>query len=284
VSAGCDNCYAIREAHRHDHEGGPYEGLTVVRNDRVDWNSKVMLVEKDLLKPIFWQKPRKIFVASMSDPFHHNVPDEYLDRMFAVMALSPQHVFQLLTKRPERMLEYFADIGGTTRANWIRVAMSRIMSSIGKADKGYSKWPLPNVWIGVSVEDQATADERIPLLLKAQAAVCWISAEPLLGPIKLFGETYDWTENGPDTKKACVNWCVIGGESGPGARSMELEWANELIQQCDQSGVAVFMKQLGAKPIGPAELPWPITNRKGDIMEDWPQALRVREWPEGVTA
>ncbi len=154
VSEGCRNCYAESVARRFDGPGLPYEGLIASGGQ---WNGQIKLVPEKLDEPLRWQRPRRIFVNSMSDLFHPNVPNEYIDRVFAVMALASQHTFQVLTKRPERMLEY----------------LNR-------------RTTMPNVWLGVSIENQVTADERIPLLLQTPAAVRWVSAEPLLRPVDLF--------------------------------------------------------------------------------------------------
>lgn len=290
VSAGCDNCYAITTAHRFSGECRPYEGLTVIRNGRMDWSSKVTLIEKDLFAPLGWKKPRKIFVASMSDPFHHNVPDEYLDKMFAVMALCPQHTFQLLTKRPERMLQYFSDLNFRTEMIGIEaerisgVSRYELILSSGK-EKSSAQWPmpLPNVWLGVSVEDQATADERIPLLLQTPTAVRWISAEPLLGPIDLsdyLNPVINARHNSAD-----LDWVVVGGESGKKARSLDINWVRGIIQQCNSANVPVFVKQLGAMAYespgheGATGYFLTLKNKKGGDMSEWPEDIRVREWP-----
>ena len=160
VSHGCTNCYAMKVAHRFSGTGMAYDGLTKMTSAGPVWNGKITLVPKLLDQPLRWRRPRKIFVNSMSDLFHENVPDSFIAQVWNVMQNANHHTFQILTKRPERML------------SWV--------------GKWFRSWPpLPNVWLGVSTEDQATADERIPLLLKTPAAVRWISAEPLLGPIDI---------------------------------------------------------------------------------------------------
>jgi protein gp37 len=232
----------------------------------------------------------------MSDLFHESISDEWIDRIFAVMALAPWHTFQVLTKRAERMRKYFSVEG-----QWHRRASTILM---GQRDKIVSDMPrqaaqgrsfgaltcgahrsrvLSNVWLGVSVEDQKTADERIPLLLETPAAVRWISAEPLLGPIDLThvdysarlrefmrdaageegaasinapafmqtltGQWFDGWDRGDDGKR--LDWVVVGGESGPGARPMHPSWARSLRDQCKAAGVPFFFKQWGKLlPIG----------------------------------
>jgi protein gp37 len=221
--------------------------------------------------PLRWRKPRRVFVNSMSDLFHEELSDDSIDRVFAVMALAPQHQFQILTKRPQRMLTYLANPDLTDR-------LTEIWQE-GHRDR--ATWtlmlPLENVWLGVSVEDQATADERIPLLLQTPAAVRFVSAEPLLGPVDLsgrLGECCGFPKHelvaGEDHEVCCGNhsagldWAVVGGESGPGARPMQIEWAQSLQRQCGEASVPFFMKQLDGK-------------RKK--LSDFPGDLRVREFP-----
>jgi protein gp37 len=238
VSKGCTNCYAMRQGHRFNYAGGPYEGLTKLTKGGPVWSGEIRLVPELLDAPLHWKRPRRIFVNSMSDLFHERVSDEYITSVWRTMADAQQHIFQILTKRPQRMLDYLLpslSIGGIIAA------------------------PLPNVWLGVSVEDQATADERIPLLLQAPAAVRFISAEPLLGAISLGA-----VGNGPwwNTLTGCgdragpqglehmeqvkpLNWIIVGGESGHGARPMHPDWARSLRDQCAAARVPFFFKQWG---------------------------------------
>lgn len=245
VSAGCENCYAEAMAARFCGAGQPYEGTINPETKR--WNSMVRLVPEKLEEPLHWTRPRRIFVNSMSDLFHPSVPDEYIDKVFAVMALCPQHTFQVLTKRPDRMLAYMTD-GGRPR---------RIGGNTGwMNDSGIvSPWPLTNVWLGVTVENQEAADERIPLLLKTPAAVRWVSCEPLVGPVSfrwmagIFPEPY--TAQNPSGKTnhlealRRIDWVVSGGESGPHARPMHPDWARSLRDQCVDAGVPFMFKQWG---------------------------------------
>ncbi len=177
VSQGCKHCYAEREWARlsANPKATAYFGLAF---------TDVACHEDRLDQPLRWEKPRLIFVNSMSDLFHEAVPDDFIDKVFAVMALAEQHVFQVLTKRPERMWRWF-DPEHDNREHAVGQAMREIAASRGSNDAGLPEWPLPNVWLGVSIEDQATADARIPLLLQTPAAVRWVSAEPLLGPIEI---------------------------------------------------------------------------------------------------
>ena len=203
VSEGCRNCYAETVANRFCGPGKPYEGVVQIGADgkgNGKWNGQIKFVEKHLLDPLRWKKPQRIFVNSMSDLFHENVTDEMRDRIFAVMALCPQHTFQVLTKRPERMLAYLSDDEAPLRwddspGDWnlSKAEDGLVYSAMERRDtarmdkRGYVRLdnPLPNVQLGVSVENQKAADERIPLLLQTPAAVRFISAEPLLGPINL---------------------------------------------------------------------------------------------------
>lgn len=257
VSEGCRNCYAERQAARFSGKGQAYEGLVRIANGHPQWTGKVEFVERHLMDPLRWKEPKRIFVNSMSDLFHEGVSNDWLNRIFGVMAKAQQHVFQVLTKRPERMRSYMHD--------WKPV-----------------ETVFPNVWLGVSVEDQKTADERIPLLLQTPAALRWISAEPLLGEIQLPEEAFVCPANEPHPICPCLDWVVVGGESGPGARPMDIEWARSIVAQCEERSVPVFVKQLGRNPyITVRENGVKLRDHKGGDWSEWPQDLRIREYPEG---
>ena len=283
VSKGCQNCYAMRLAHRLSHVGGKtqakYAGLTEVVNGNPVWNGVMRLAdEATLTVPLRWRKPRRIFVCSMSDLFHEDAPDEWIDKIFAVMALCPQHSFQVLTKRPERMRAYLA---GDTERRSAKASIDFMALSGGAgrhhkhiqadATEGWATWPLPNLWAGTSVEDQKRADERIPWILKTPAAVRGLSCEPLLGPIDLTnilagrwpgdppgpaeasyvdslrGERWYLRQGrrlGPDRVNR-IDWVIVGGESGPGGRPMHPDWARSIRDQCQAAGVPFFFKQWG---------------------------------------
>lgn len=201
VSQGCKNCYALRDWPRlAANPKSVYFGRAF---------TNVQCHPERLRQPLQWKKPRRIFVNSMSDLFHEDVPRSFVDEIFHTMVVARQHSFQVLTKRPWRMLDFMAH----------RAA------------------PPPNVWLGVSVEDQATADERIPVLLQTSAAIRWLSVEPLLGPIdlelRLLGQIPG------------IDWVVVGGESGPHARAMRPEWASSIRDQCARAGVPFLFKQWG---------------------------------------
>jgi len=270
-SPGCHHCYAATMAHRLAAMGqAKYAGTTEKKNAKVHWTGKINLDLGSLGVPLGWRKPKRIFVNSMSDLFHEDVPDEFIRKVFAVMSVCGQHTFQVLTKRVERMRDWFADDENNLsacQAEWVGsdeydatltpTGRSRVRD--GSAINGTygprvgegNYWPLPNVWLGVSVEDQARADERIPLLLQTPAAVRFLSCEPLLGPVEL-SDLSGWITSDavhwwgrPILGGSGINWVIGGGESGPGARPMHPDWARSLRDQCQAAGVAFFFKQWG---------------------------------------
>lgn len=256
VSPGCTNCYAERQARRHAGKNGAYEGLL---HSTGVWNGGITLVEGALDLPERWLRPRRIFVDSMSDLFHERVPFEFIDKVFETMITTPRHTYQVLTKRPERMLEYMSSSDTWPR----RVTIDKL--------------PPPNVWLGVSVEDQERAEERIPLLLQTPATLRFLSCEPLLGPLDLHAACALYAE----ADSATIDWIIVGGESGPGARPFVLGWGKELVRQCRAAHVAVFVKQVGAYPTNREGERCPhIKDRKGGNPTEWPEELRVREWPQ----
>lgn len=307
VSEGCRNCYAERMAARNLPEmrspttGNPF---AVRGSDGPHWTGVVELIPEKLDEPLHWRKPRRVFVNSMSDLFHEALRDEAIDRMFGVMAQAPQHTFQILTKRPERMPGWFKGIDPD---------QARMSSRLLRIAAGVP-WPLPNVWLGVSVEDQATADERIPLLLQTPAAKRFISLEPQLAPVDLAAwlpicadcNRHRGKPTAPITHHhpPALDWVIVGGESGPGARPFDVEWARSTVRQCREAGVACFVKQLGARLItyvggedmelvaGWKHRRWHdpeftdqrrqeigLRSSKGGDMAEWPADLRVREFP-----
>lgn len=239
ISPACDHCYAAAMNKRSD----GLIGIGTALNYAPDSLAKVDIYidEKMLMAPLRWKKPRKIFVCSMTDIFGEWVTDEMIDGVFAVMALCPQHTFLVLTKRPERMLAY---MGSGDRHTPIIAAMNGGWN-VGAAAL---RWPLPNVWLGVTAENQEWADKRIQLLLQTSAAVRFVSCEPLLGPVWidrgrgfLTGEAHD---NAP-YRGTRIDWVITGGESGTGARPSHPDWFRSLRDQCQAAGVAYFHKQNG---------------------------------------
>lgn len=225
VSPGCEHCYS-ETLNRRIGSGLAFKPGHIKDVD-------VFLDAKMLAAPLRWRAPRRIFVCSMTDLFGEWVPDEWIDEIFAVMISQPQHQFQVLTKRPERMRRY----------------VHRLYEALALADEEL-KCPAPNIWLGVSVENQAWADERIPLLLDTPAAVRFISAEPLLGPLDL-------------TRYSALDLCIVGGESGPGKRPVDLAWLRSIRDQCMAAGVPLFVKQIDKRiPI--------------------PDDLMIRQWPKGI--
>lgn len=327
VSAGCVNCYAAELAHRF-------------------WSNRrfgeVKFHQERLSQPFSWKKPRMVFVNSMGDLFHDAISDKELDRIFAVMALNPQHRFLVLTKRPERMVEYcskFLDFhahlgcaGEWARSMahsacnhefWPYAAAEEAEGEtdfvyeelLSAMDGGY----LSNVWLGVTVENQLAAEERIPQLLQTPAAKRFISCEPLLEPIDLSR----WLHllacpKHPDEVKAgwghlecdcqdffsasrrmgiatSFDWVIVGGESGGNARICNLSWIQAIVSQCRTAKIPCFVKQIGSNPFGviygdhwilgkrqhaPYQERWSrIEDAKGADMNEWPKDMQVREWP-----
>lgn len=272
VSAGCAGCYAEGMAARFSDPGQWGHGIATREGGKHRWTGKVMLDEKALLKPLGWKKPRRIFVTSIGDPFHEAVTDKMLDSLFAVMALCRQHTFQLLTKRAGRMRQYMADPMTPDRVarSCVDLWLGKVVDAGGMGEAWpvetvgdpdfpdnitMRQWPLPNLWLGVSVENQAAADERIPHLLATPAAVRFLSCEPLLGPVDLAQYLEPSEEHGIDPKtwragacigwRTAVDWVIAGGESGPKARPMHPDWVRGLRDQCAAAGVPFLFKQWG---------------------------------------
>lgn len=289
VSPGCENCYAERVAHRGLTER--HRGLTTMGTHGPRWTGEARFVPEALAKPLHWRKPRRVFVNSMSDLFHEDITFDQIAAVFGVMAATPHLTYQVLTKRPRRMLEFMRRIGRTSCPD--SDAMQAAALALGgrhvllhdcmeRMQGCATEWPLPNVWLGVSVEDQQRADERIPLLVDCPASVRFLSVEPLLGPVDLHYSAF----NGADSFGTMpgIDWVIVGGESGHGARPCDVSWIRSVVDQARHAGVAVFVKQLGADPV---DTPVPgyttgipgIRHRKGGNPLEWPEDLRVQEFP-----
>ncbi len=271
VSEGCRNCYAESVAARFCGPGQAYEGLADRARKGSKWTGVVRMVPEHLADPLRWKRPRRIFVNSMSDLFHESLTNEQITAVFGVMAAAPQHSFQVLTKRSRRMREWFEWVcsgGRASRGDTLGYLNSRAREAMPQHHRGYviaklgHDWPLPNVWIGVSVEDQEAADVRIPDLLETPAAVRFLSCEPLLGPVNLrgvAGEPTDdeavridaldgtWRTSPRDDDGhpvgARIGWVIVGSESGPRARPCETKWIRWLRDQCTDARVPFFFKQ-----------------------------------------
>jgi protein gp37 len=316
VSPGCHHCYARNIAARFSAPGAPYHGLAVMTEHGPQWTGEMRLVTKHLADPLRWRAPARVFVNSMSDLFHEGLTNEQIAAVFGVMAAAPRHTYQVLTKRAKRMREWFEWIKARAAdADSFPVGVCQAYASqhLGRSDlmpellADWPSWPLPSVWIGVSVEDQKRADERVPELLRTPAAVRFISYEPALGHVDFGDAIYEqgYESNGPQgwvqTREHGIDWVIVGGESGPGSRPFDVAWARDVVRQCREARVACFVKQMGAKPIeiddgtrkaieivqgwghdtvivGANRLA--LKNRKGNDMAEWPEDLRVREFPE----
>lgn len=278
ISPGCSQCYAATAAASARLQRFPqYQKVAA-------WDGTVEFVESQLLKPLSWKKSKKIFVCSMSDLFHENVPDEWIDKVMAVAALCPQHTFQILTKRPERALSYFTRENRFAFIDYQAYEILRADRAPYYREHPVVKLPLKNVWMGTTVESQAMADRRISILLEIPAAVRWLSVEPLLEDTKLTFMNYvdNWNDLGD---KGChkIDWVVCGGESGSGSRPCNLAWVRSLIAQCKDADVPVFVKQLGSRPFrekAEHKYPYKISDKKGGKIEEFPEDLRIREFPK----
>jgi protein gp37 len=242
VSSGCEHCYAERFSMRfHRDPASKFHEVVKSTADGPRWTGLIRLHEKALSEPLHWRKPRRIFVCSMSDLFHPDVPFEFIDQVWAVMSFCPQHTFQVLTKRPERMAEYFGRYAGNPAAIAYRWA-EESAAFLADAKNGHAlihdDGAAANVWIGTSIENQAAADERIPHLLRCPAAVRFLSCEPLLGRIDL--------QLTIGNRQSAINWVIVGGESGAGARPMHPDWVRSIRDQCQAASVPFFFKQFGA--------------------------------------
>lgn len=299
ISKGCENCYAERLAARFSDPGYWGNGFARRTSGGPRWSGVVAIVQEVLDLPRRWKKPRRVFVNSMSDLFHERVSAQQVDQILARVALRPQHVFQVLTKRPDRMRLYFQDRYQPSRV--LRIA-HQLCDYYGVSVP--SPQPLRNLWLGTSIEDQSAAADRIDPLLQTPAVVRWASVEPLLGPVDLSEALGAIREDGLEWRGCAprLDWVVVGGESGPEARPCEVSWIRSVVNQCALAGVPVFVKQFGSRPKawGDELDRWPFASRvrvedldRGDAREElslasrkggdpaeWPTDLRVREFPE----
>ena len=253
VSPGCDGCYAIGVAARQMQPA--HQGLTVRTPSGMDWTGEVRMLLDRLDTPMRWRKPRRVFVDSMSDLFHRDVPADFIRRVWVTMALTPQHTYQVLTKRPDRMMNLLAshlwddEVGMAAGADEARIEWCHSEYPT----MGETGW-LPNVWLGTSIESDRFMS-RARRLQNTPAAVRFMSLEPLLGPL-------------PSLDLHGIGWVIVGGESGRGARPMDLGWARDIRDQCAVAGVPLFVKQLGSRH-----------GKDHKSIESFPADLQIREWP-----
>jgi protein gp37 len=241
-SRGCDLCYAILQSFLNEvRHISQYQGLTILQNGRYNWSGAVQLVAHKLEEPLHWRKPQMIFVNSMSDLFHERLPEADILRVADVMHRANWHVFQVLTKRSERLRD---------------LLNSKLQFCARDS----------HIWWGASVEDRKSGLPRIEHLRSADAAVPFLSIEPLL-------------EDMGSLNFEAIHWAIIGGESGHGAREFDLQWARSILRQCREQGVPCFMKQIGRRPVD-GGIPIAHSDPKGGDPQEWPEDLRVREFPE----
>ena len=280
VSPGCTNCYAMKLAGGRLRHHPSRKGLTDGSKAGPVWNGKVRFNHVWLDQPLKWKRPRMIFVCAHGDLFHEAIPDEWIDVVFAVMALAKQHTFQVLTKRPERMRDYLKQVASERDMNRWAIAASRIrpdwFSSMIDEKIAEADWPLRNVWLGVSAEDQVRADMRVGPLLETPAAIRFVSAEPLLDLVTFECMVFDkWPEStgiipgysgtynalagtwmpavgnvdeelaGRLLELPKLDWIIVGGEGGPRARPMHPDWALRLRDECRNNEVPFHFKQWG---------------------------------------
>ncbi len=287
LSAGCANCYSSRLQSRFK-----------MPEFRADQRRGVeVFFDHGRLREVLTRRtPTKWFWCDMTDLFGDWVEEAWIDKVFAVCALTPQHTHQILTKRPERMRVYMDKLSRYPEGHCWEGAL-RGFRVFGPDLKAVDL-PLRNVHLGVSVEDQATADQRIPLLLQTPAAVRWVSAEPLLAGvdftdivigrgsssehhINVVSLEDDNVEDDEEYSGACLDWVVVGGESGPTARPCRVEWIHRIVEQCRETETACFVKQLGARPIWAGSSLTPVAPARGKCADpdEWPEALRVQQFP-----
>jgi protein gp37 len=278
VSEGCRNCYAEGVAARFSAPGLAYAGLARQSDHGPRWTGKVVMVPEHLDDPIRWKRPRRIFVNSMSDLFHEGLTDEQIASVFRTMLAAPRHTYQVLTKRAARM----------------RAFVRSFLEGTGRAVLA------PFIWLGVSVEDQERADERVPELLATAASVRFVSAEPLLGPVDFdaiqipgerdglrFSALTRQHDDRYGSSDSVLDWIIVGGESGRNARPFDVRWARDIVGQCSAAGAACFVKQLGARPYedaGDTKVWLELGDGHGGNIAEWPSWVpRVREFPEVAT-
>lgn len=301
VSPGCLNCYSETQ-----NQSNYFNFASKLKYSGKAPNN-LIFDDAVMRKLIGSRSSKKIFLCSMTDLFADWVSDDWLDKAFIYMAIAKQHTFQILTKRPERIRSYLQQ-GAKQRIRRGAVDLGRELKLAPKRYEAYETcefdWPLPNIWLGTSVENQQVATIRIPLLLEAPAAIRFLSCEPLLEELNLVshkheGRSYNYLLN---TWEPCrsgaggavaggrispysndgIDWVICGGESGSNARPCHIDWIRSLVQQCEQTNTAVFVKQLGQNSlacVAGSSNKIKLKDRKGGDMAEWPDDIRVRQFP-----
>lgn len=293
LSPGCTNCYAMKLAGTRLRNHPSRTGLTMQTKAGPVWTGKVSLHEPALLQPLRWKRPRRIFWNAHGDLFHAKVPWEWIAKVIAVCLLTPHHTHMILTKRGDRMRAWFETLESEGGAEDFCEIVELIAETVGReVDGGDWSLPIPNLWLGVSVEDQQRADERIPDLLATPAAVRFLSCEPLLGPLQLHEikpvdpfDPFDPFNCLSGSEK--IDWVIVGGESGPKARPMHPDWARGLRDQCAEAGVPFHFKQWGewAPPeaFGAGEYR-PVTDRYGNVRDRMRQYVMCEDRADRLDA
>lgn len=274
ISEGCRNCYAMKMARRFAGPGGWAEGLVNTKTGK--WTGETKFAEHKLAEPLSWREPSTVFVDSMSDLYYGRT-NEQIAAVYGVMAACPQHTFIILTKRPREALEWNRWTSGVSRSQttydctWFNHLASKHgadgeswLRHCRDTEDLHAPWPLPNVWLGVSVENQAAADERIPLLLETRSALRFLSCEPLLGAVELTRRGANWLrvsmrdEQLPEYDVNAIAWVIVGCESGPGMRPCATSWIHSLRDQCAAEHVPFFLKQAHPATWVAGEAPPPV--------------------------
>lgn len=284
ISDGCENCYAETQANIRSFNSKTPQYKEVVSGKR--WNGKTTLVKSQLDKPSKWTKPRAIFVCSMGDLFHESVPFEWIDDLFAMMASNPQHLFIVLTKRPHIALKWFnhkdtswknEGMQGDERIRYLCYHNHGVQIEFEAW-----KWPLPNVWMITTTENQEELNKRAPYLLQVPAAKRGISIEPMLGPMDIQKWLVPGADGTPEEMERYhdfIDWVIVGGETGPKARPMHPDWVRSVRDQCHATGTPFFFKQWGeyrqSTEIDKAPLRnWVWVSSSGDIEDSSPKPFK----------
>ena len=265
ISPGCANCWSEAFNLR-------FGNSLLFDNRQVEF----VLDQRILEQPLHWKKPRIVAVQWLGDLFHKQIPDIFITYIWLEMSMNPQHTFLVLTKRPERMSQWCYNIQHLSIMD---------IKPIGLFADSF--WPIPNLWLGVSVSTQQEADEKIPILLQTPAKHRFVNFEPLLEAVRPWDHSPD---DCPTWYDGCncqegIDWVLVGAESGPGRRPMKLEWARNIVDQCKAAGVPLWIKQIevgrdiNPRPNKHGDVTWDVVTRVSHDMNEFPESLRVRQWP-----